>query len=746
MNPVMMIPGLPNNPPFVPNIQCRPEMVQNVKLITGYLLQEIQSKAMADRSFMLNMYNFVGQNGFQNEHFTRLVYEVTTIIDYLIANTGEHFNSVIAKVIPSAVLSVAVTLAQQNPQLLASVPQNVRNQMGQTTTHYLSLLQTADNWLKGAMMQNYNPQNFFPGMQPQAPVAYQGQYMPQVAGAMMPVQGGVMQPMMNPAVANPHAAAMYMQQQQNAMLAQQQNLMRQQVQSFGNAPAQGYLPPQNQPYVPQVAGAINVGYQPAAFQQPQQVSGPRTGGLGTTGLGQNQQPQQTAEQAAYVPQAAANVPTYQQPTALQPQQPAGYTQQAPVAAATMQPQEPLMSPPVATNTGEVKTSPITPSQAKDLVNNWTVANADTPYKCVGKNNTITRLPYVYDITKEVHLVVLANGVAVEQKVEQKGDQVELSEHETIHYFPARTAADRAKPDVELFTQQLDKTLETIELSKILADIEALQDPNEESLAKETAAIVKNALTKGVYVDEPVVSVTDRYRAEVNQKLGSKLKISASKDAVVTRHIKIEPWAMSESAAAYASNVTLSVDLSDLHRNLSLLVNRLAPEHATPLVDRVTDHVNRELNRYFGLGLRLDSFILDFGEMLEVLGKNHSPEFVTKVLQHIHERLTQTILYAYTEKEVKEITNGAVEIGIDERAYMTIKELVFLPVRSRDIPYAYNGKAGLLLNTEYPSLTRLIDSTLEKSSPHTDEMLIITLDDDIMRISPILNDNCFVMYK
>lgn len=762
MNPIMMIPNLPHSPPFVPQVDCRPNMADQVKLITGYLMQEIQSKAMADRSFMANMYNFVGYNGYQNTHFIQLVQEVTTIIDYLISQCGEDFNSVIQKVIPSSVLSVAATLAQQNPQIMASLPANVQTQMGATSQHYLQLLKTADNWLKGAKMQQYQPQQYFPG-QPQqlvnqfgqpimAPQGYPQQpavgYPPQAAvgypqqpAVGYPAQGAVMQPQMNP---QQQAAAYYQQQayaaqqqqalaaqQQQAYAAQQQNQMRQN-QAMGQHP-QGYVPQvaNNQPYVPQVAGS------PFAAPQTQQTSGPRQGGLGSVGI---MQPEQTPEQQAYVPQAAATgvamSPSYQQPSGIQPQAP------APAAAAVMQPQAPInYSEPTVT------AQAISPKEVSNATNLWVSKIPEgTLYRCLGRNNSITRLPYVFDVTKEAHLAVISNGVVVEQKVESKGDTVELSEHETIHYFPARTVADHKAPDVTKFTTALDKTLEVIELDKILNEIEALQDPDEESLERATAGIIKTALAKTVRITKPVLSVATNYRREIDQMLDEKLKISTSKDNITARHVKVMPWSLSGELSTYGSRVTLSPDLESLHRNFAQLINRLPPEKGSPLVDEVSAVVNRELTRYFGLKLTVDSFVLDFHDLMEAITKRESVEFASIVAKHIHERLTQTILYAYTPEELAEVCGKMVIDDPDARVYAIVKEVMLLPVRSHDVPYAYNGKAGLLLNTEYPSLTRMIDSALERSSPHTDELLVITLDDDIMRISPILNDNCFVMYK
>lgn len=66
-------------------------------------------------------------------------------------------------------------------------------------------------------------------------------------------------------------------------------------------------------------------------------------------------------------------------------------------------------------------------------------------------------------------------------------------------------------------------------------------------------------------------------------------------------------------------------------------------------------------------------------------------------------------------------------------------------RSRDMPYTYNGRAGLILATSYQSLNRLIKNAFEMAGTHV-ELKIITLDGDIIHIHPIANDNSFVMFK
>ena len=204
--------------------------------------------------------------------------------------------------------------------------------------------------------------------------------------------------------------------------------------------------------------------------------------------------------------------------------------------------------------------------------------------------------------------------------------------------------------------------------------------------------------------------------------------------------------MSDDTAKIANLITTSADLYALHQHFCRLTDRMIPSDSSPFIDDVTDFVNLELKRYFGLPWKMTSFQTDMLDMLDLLIKEEGEEFAGLVANHVHERLTTSLLYAYTPAELNEVVRQEMYEESDIRLFARVDQAVLLPVRSHDMPYTYNGRAGLILATSYQSLNRLIKNAFEMAGAHVAELKIVTLDGDIIHIHPIVNDNSYVMFK
>lgn len=770
-NGITLISGLPHNPPFVPQVDVRNNLMQHVKAITGQLMHYIQSQAPAN--FLIgHFYQLVGQNGFNNPAFTNLVQETVIIIDHIMSNQNPppSFGNILEEYIPIIVIGAAASFATQaqgvlnNPQ----VTQDIVNMAYSSAQQFNQLRQQSQNWFQGAKMQQYQPQAMYPGMpgypqQPQMPygqqpMMYQQPMMPQMP--QMPAYGQM--PMQQPAMA---AYAGQPQQPAYAM-AQRPPVMNQQMVP-GYPMQNGYQPqvippgmPVGQPggvYQPQVAGgmfnpqAAQGGYQqaqPYGFTPPS--SGPRSGGLGAAIPGVNDpqaQPAtaQTQAQAQYQP-----APAYQQTSNVgQPQQ---YAQPATAAAVSnIQPApaqaqtQPVMSAPTPSN----NPVPATQAASSNSLQSF-IAGENTVYR-IPNGSGFVRHPFVYERTSEQHVVKLnQNGEVIEQQVVDLGEQVQLSDHDTRQYFLARTKEDLVNPDLSRFTAALDKAATTMTAKDIMQKIASLTNEDEEEVSRETAKILRDALDHNLITVDKVfhkgaqhtVAPHFQFMSIVDESLGRK----ASNVAATFRSVVLQNWPMSGDEARLASKITSSDDLYELHQLLSALVDRLPPMTKAPFVDWVTDFVNTEIKRYFGMPWSLDSFVLDMQELLDEIVKTESTEFVDEFVKHIHYRLTTTILYAYTPAELNEVCRADVIDESDSRYFARVDQIVLVPARSHDVPYTYNGRAGLILNTEYRSLTRLIELALEAGGTHLAELQLVTQDGDILRIHPIINDNSYVLYK
>lgn len=729
MNPVVIIHNLPNEPPFVPEIIVSDKFKDKVKYITGLLMKEIQNRALTDKGIMLNMYEYMSPNGYQNKYFPQLVQEVVTIIEYMVFDKGEDYAKSLLKVVPMAIMSIASMLAKQNPEVLRNLPLALINSMISASTQYINLQHNAETWRKGAnMYPQANPHFTIAGYNHAGqPVNAYGQVIGQAQ--ITPTQPQYMQQgaVANPAAMNAygqqqallaqqqHQQALMAQQQQQALLAQQQALMAQQRQQQYAVGNNMFVPPQTN-YVPQVAG------------------GPRAGGIGSGDSGVSVQ-SVSGNETAYVPQVAGG--PNNQVAMPNNQYHAPVAHAAPMASVAP---PPSISPPQTTGT-------VTIQPVENGGEQWQVSTDNTKYRCPGVNNIITRLPYLYNVLTEKHEVIVVNGTAVKQRVSDIGDQVKLSQHESKHYFAPRRRIDYSTPKQETFDLEIEKILNQTSTDTIKEKLDALPKDNEESLSKETAVIVRDAVKGLVRISKPIVTVmgTD-WRILAKNGLNPSYGINPDKDAVAMRVIEVLPYQISGSLVSHAQRITVSATLEQLHTNFSILVNESEARLASLLIDIVTKFVNTELQKYFGLNITIDSFVLDFSDLMKLIETSESVEFKTVVSEHLLRRLTSTILYSYTSDNLNQIAGTEVSKEVDNRLFAKVNEVILLPIHSRDIPYAYNGKAGLLLNTEYPKLTRSIEKLLEESNPHAVDVRIVTLDGDELIISPILNDNSYILYK
>lgn len=776
-NGITWISGLPQNPSFVPQVDVRSNLVPHVRTITGNLMHYIQSNAPAN--FLVgHFYNLVGQNGFNNPAFVTLVQDAVIIIDYIMSNQNPAppIGKLLEENIPVIVLGASASYATNAQAVLsqAQVTQDIINMAYNSAQQFNQLKQQSQNWFQGAKMQQFQPQ--FNGMpmygQPQQPMQFMQPQMPMYG--QMPMHGA-------PAVFPGQPMPAYAMAQQRPMVNPQQMMPTNQGYPMQNgyqpqvvAPNMGMAPQGQvgQPYQPQVAGGMfnpqmqqvpaYGGYNPQGYGYTPPASGPRSGGLGAPIPGVNDQPPQQQvqnnqqNQPAYQPtpayQQSANVGHPPLPTQNQYQQPApavAATNIQPAPAPAQQITQPVMSSPMPQTTNPTPSAPPVTPQGKTL--QTLVASEATVYR-VPNGSGFTRHPFVYDSTSEQHLVsVNQKGEVIEQKViDLNGEQVQLSDHDTRHYFLARTKEDLVNPDLAKFTAALDKAATTVTAKDIMQRIAALSNENEEELSRETAKILRDALDNNMIMVDKVFhkgiqhSVTPhhQFKSIVDESLARQVgDVAATFRSVVSQH-----FPLTGEEARLASLITSSDDLYELHRLLTGLADRLPVTVKAPFVDWVTDFVNTEIKRYFGMPWTLDSFLLDMQELLDELGKTETTEFMEEFVKHIHFRLTTTILYAYTPAELNEVCRSEVVPEGDERYFARVDQVVLIPARSHDVPYTYNGRAGLILNTEYRSLTRLIELTLEAGGTHLAELQIVTQDGDALRIHPIINDNSYVLYK
>lgn len=797
MSGIVMLQGLPNNVPFVPQVEVRDNLRQYLPRITGEVMLFMQQQGITN-TIVNAFYQLIGQNGFNNQAFVTLVQEVVIGIDYIVSvvSPGQHIDASLQENIATIVNGAAASYATKQPQVMQSLQtQTLQLFAQQAAATYNQLMNSAKGWFQGAKMNPYP-------MYPQQPQMYgQPQMMPQPQ-MMAPM---MMQPGYAPAYAGAAMAApapyngMPVYGQQPAMYGQQPRMNPQQGYGQPYQPQTGFVAaaPAGAGYVPQVAGGM---FNPNAVAQPYYgqaapqygfsapSSGPRTGGLGQAIPGVSQSnPQQYQEQNNYQPQAAVAqniVPAYQQQPNLnqpnvvgqnlppQPVSPVAAVavpqQQQTVAQATQE--QPVMTAPqpVAQTIIPHATAPnevigqqtVQPqSQAVSIeaaasgqapAGALVLANESTRYR-ISNGSGYTRLPFVYDYTTEKHLVRLnANGDVIEQQVIDKDQQVELNDHKTTPYFIARTKEDQVLPNLKVFNDILDRAGTEIAISDILNRIAALQDKDEEEINKEVAVILRDSLSDKLVVinktfygkAENKVSYHEQFRGIAG--IGA-IANKAAEVAATFRHVAVSSFTMQGKAAAIAHRITMSEGLADLHQFFTSLIDHIPAIQASPLIDSVTDFVNVEMKRYFGLDIKMSSFVIDMMDAISIIIEEESPEFAGVVSSHLHERLTSTILYAYTPAELNEVLRENVYDEGDYRLFARVEQVVILPVRSRDVPYTYNGRAGLILATEYASLNRMIQCTFEMAGTHVAELKLVTLDSDVIHIHPIMNDGSYVMF-
>lgn len=739
-----MIHNLPNEPPFVPEVIVTDQFKDKVKYITGLLMKEVQNRAITDKTIMFNMYEHVSPNGYQNKYFPQLVQEVITILEYLVFERGEDYAKSLLKIVPMAVLSIAAILAKQKPNLMSQLPTALINNMNNASTQYINLQHTANTWRKGAnMYANTNPQFTIAGYnhmgqpvnaygqvignQPQQQYAVGANANP-AALAAYGNQAAYMTPQQQALLAQQQQQqqqAIMAQQQQQAMLAQQQALMaqqqRQQSYVMGNQP---YIAPTGN-YVPQVAG------------------GPRAGGFGSQDGGVTVTPVNGSTTSGYVPQVAGgpvhvvevqhNTNQYSGQVAI----PNTNQYSAPAAVA---------APPVSI-APQQPTGNVNVQQVENGGEQWQLANDKTIYRCPGLNNEVVRIPYVFNVVNEKHEVIVVNGKAVKQRITDMGNQVQLSNHETCHYFTPRRKVDLGTPNEASFDAAMEKILNQTNITEINNKLNALPKEDEEALTKETAIIIRDATRGLIRIDKPIVTMMNSdWRVLAKNGLNPALGINPSKNAIAMQVIEVLPYQLSGGLISHAQRLTISSTLEQLHTNFTLLVNECDAVLSSKLIDMVTKFVNTELQKFFGLNITIDSFVLDFNDLMKLIESTESVEFKTIVSEHLVKRLTTTILYSYTSDNINQLCKSEVSKELDVRLFAVVNEVIMLPVHSRDIPYAYNGKSGLLLNTEYPKLTRAIETVLSEISAHAVDVRLVTLDGDELIISPILVDNSYVIYK
>ena len=770
MNGVQMLQGLPNNVPFVPQVEVRDNLRQQVKRITGEILQYMQTNAYAN-TLVRPLYEFIGQNGFNNPAFVQLVQDSVIIIDYMMSNspTPMNFESALKEAISVIGIGASSSYASRNQQFIHALNNpNLQQQALNAAAEYQQLSNTAKNWFQGAKMTQFYPQQMPMYGQPQMPgYQYAPAMQPQMPG--MPMYG---QPIYGMSQQMPMYA-------QAAMARPGAYVNPQQMMQPGQQFQPQYMPPQPQmPYQPQVAGGYmnpqmpqQMPYQAGyGFTQPTQ--GPRAGGLGTSIPGvNNQQPQAQPQGAPYQPQSSyqPQAAYAQQPNLGNPQQSVAQAnvgqnlpnqgqyqpQHAPIAPANVNTQQPAATmTPVNTQPVQQQPKPTsTPVMISSERNTETriLAGVEEMVYRIPNGSGLTRLPFMYDYTTEGHKVSLnTNGEVISQSILPKDELVNLSEHDTTPYFLARTVKDLVSPNLKAFTTVLDRTAVEVTATSIMEKIAALQDKDEEEIARETAIILRDNLSDKLLVLNDCFVMTngykvnphDQFRTIAAKPIAAKLsEISATYRAVVPFK-----WGMTGTTAKIAHSITTAKDVMTLHQQFCALVEILIPVNASPLIDEVTEFVNTEIRRYFGLDFTMSSFCLDFQEVIATIELEEGAEFAGIVCEHLLQRLTSTILYAYTPKELNEVCRNESFEDDDSRIFARVDQVVLLPVRSRDIPYTYNGRAGLILNTSYQALNRLITKMFESAGAQVSELQLHTLDGDTIRIHPIMNDNSYVMYK
>lgn len=174
--PHMMIQGLPNNPPFTPNLNFRPSIQAYATQVTGYALLEIQNKANqndARKVFYWQCYN----NQFQNEYFFNFLLLVADFAELIMATERSTAFQAIPRAVEILAVCLVAEMALNNHSLAAQMDPGYRNQLLGELQRFREI---------GADIQRFQMQNQQPHMGHQmqghgfhnAPMGIGGGYTP----------------------------------------------------------------------------------------------------------------------------------------------------------------------------------------------------------------------------------------------------------------------------------------------------------------------------------------------------------------------------------------------------------------------------------------------------------------------------------------------------------------------------------------------------------------------------------------
>lgn len=321
----------------------------------------------------------------------------------------------------------------------------------------------------------------------------------------------------------------------------------------------------------------------------------------------------------------------------------------------------------------------------------------------------------YNPDQEVCFLVQSADGSVREEFLPMTDDLQPFAHEIraiTRPHQERRVRDRAGNDQEISLPGDD--IDAVDLDKLNKDVEAARRIYIGDLDVNKAHVVPGPLVVG--------SVQDGLLGATRQRLKLDCDVAVI-NSMVTQVVPTTGKgldALSNFKALLTNNAEGGLDV--LHKRLAGIKDKV-DESVMELIDRhYTDEVNHLLKHAFEFGaLRIDSFLGDFPDLVEVIGKQRSPSYAQHMLSRT--RNIALSLVIDTDEEIRRDVIAAQDVlpehEDDNDAYRTFRENAVV---------AFRPKATLSVNVDADAFGVLTSDTRvpPKQGPNADVEMADTL--------------------
>lgn len=681
--------GLPNNPPFVAQVQCREVMLPHVQLITGTVIKYIQDNS-ARNPILDYLYKVASVNGYNNPLVHGMVDLATTMLDQVSMGDPNILMGNILSVVEGVCTGAAAQQFLTQPNITSQGTELVKS-LRDLASSYERSLASACTYKGVNMTQQYLPPNGYPA-----------QYVQQGApGQQMYVQPGFV----------PAPQGYYHPQQMPQMMVPGQ-------------PGMMIAPPGMMPGQPMMAPNAPQYYQQPRPGMPSFGGSPYHNPIGTGGYG-GPIPQQTgfggpsvgprAGDVTRIPTSQANQQLFGQPPANSNMVLPGQPYQAPL------PPMPVLNP----------NQPVTvPTQQPT---GWVLMPRNRAMRTEDKKP----LPEFYDYTNRVPVAMLDGKgfIIADEYPFSEETPVKLEQHETQHFLPKRTA-EAKYGDTRALNDVLNQTVDRLSIEEAMADITAKEDPE---ISKDIASVLRKKLSdRTIIINNPVDgSQFDNPHTAVNQALikATGVNVLSTKQPVIATILKPSEFMITQANRGIVNGLYETPESMARFLNFFVKLRECIEYYDWRKYDiLLTNYINRVLPSMTGiLDISIDSFAADIMELDKILTKEYEGinRFLDRQAKHIGRTVFKPMSGAIYNRTMDQQCLPEVE---DAFYLVSTTQYIFLPIESSKFPLSVRGDVGLVTKSTngrlYDLLNDFVDDNLD--TPVLDTKLV-TLDGDQLTV-------------